>query len=406
MLSLMATKGSAATAPEFLIRPHMPELDSIRGIAILLVLLLHGFGMFRVASFAGIPRLFVAFCSYGWSGVELFFVLSGFLITGILLDTRRSTDYFRRFYIRRALRILPAYYGLLLFLFAISRTSWLGSHGVQFPFIALSLVYLSNTAPLFGIPMQYTVFWSLSVEEHFYLIWPMVVRRLDNRRLMQTALFVFLSVPIIRAISVTFGPAINHNFYTWCNADGLAAGAILALTVRNPLVRRSALLEVAIAVLTASVGILVLGAKFEVLQWNSAIGFATRLSFLNAAFAAILLLMILLGTSRQEWIVNVPVLRFLGEISYGLYLYHMVFFYAYEHILLAYWPSLAPRDGAFNQILLQFVVAGTLSLVTAVLSKRYFENYFLNLKHRIFAKAENQIYEPVQWRKYSLKTIA
>src|SRR5579862_1158424 len=204
----MATKSSAVTVPESLIRPYMPELDSIRGMAILAVLLLHGFGMYRVASFAGLSRLFVALCSYGWCGVELFFVLSGFLITGILLDTKTSTDYFRRFYTRRALRILPAYYALLLFFFAISRTSWLGSHSVELPFIALSLVYLSNTAPLFGVAMQYTVFWSLSVEEHFYLVWPMVVRRLDKRRLMQTALLVFLAVPMIRAISMRFGHVV------------------------------------------------------------------------------------------------------------------------------------------------------------------------------------------------------
>jgi len=402
----MATKSSAVTVPESLIRPYMPELDSIRGMAILAVLLLHGFGMYRVASFAGLSRLFVALCSYGWCGVELFFVLSGFLITGILLDTKTSTDYFRRFYTRRALRILPAYYALLLFFFAISRTSWLGSHSVELPFIALSLVYLSNTAPLFGVAMQYTVFWSLSVEEHFYLVWPMVVRRLDKRRLMQTALLVFLAVPMIRAISMRFGHVVDHNFYTWCNADGLAAGAILALTVRNPIFQRRALLRLAIAALTASVGILVLGAKFKLLEWDSTIGFATRLSFLNSAFTAILLLTILIGTSRQKWIVNLPVLRFLGEISYGLYLYHMLFFYAYEQLVVSYWPSLAPKNGAFKTIVLQFVAAGTLSVIMAFLSKRYFENYFLNLKHRIFAKAEKQPYESVQWRKCSLKTTA
>src|ERR1700686_53956 len=99
---------------ESLIRPVMPELDTVRGLAILLVLFFHGFG-FQFAS-APLPRLahlFVVATMPGWVGVNLFFVLSGFLITGILLDSKNHPHYYRRFYVRRALRILPAYYAFL-----------------------------------------------------------------------------------------------------------------------------------------------------------------------------------------------------------------------------------------------------------------------------------------------------
>ncbi len=104
-------------ATEKLIRPVMPELDSLRGIAILLVLFFHGFNLpGAMTQPRGPARLFVTLTFGGWTGVYLFFVLSGFLITGILQDAKPKPHYYRRFYIRRALRILPAFYVLLLLL--------------------------------------------------------------------------------------------------------------------------------------------------------------------------------------------------------------------------------------------------------------------------------------------------
>jgi peptidoglycan/LPS O-acetylase OafA/YrhL len=139
-----------------LIRPVMPELDSLRGIAILLVLFFHGFSYPGLAwsHFKGPARLFVSASAGGWSGVYLFFVLSGFLITGILLDSKPKPHYYRRFYIRRALRILPAFYLLLVLLVVLPRTGWLEGRRVGWPFIGLSFLYLANLTPLFGVPAQ------------------------------------------------------------------------------------------------------------------------------------------------------------------------------------------------------------------------------------------------------------
>jgi len=159
----------------------MPELDSLRGIAVSLVVCFHSFGFaYGLSGLSGIPRMLVALTMSGWVGVNLFFVLSGFLITGILLDTKSRPDYYQRFYWRRALRILPLYYAVLLLLLILARTG-LVHRNVSWSFLAVSAVYLANVASLLGVPMQYGVLWSLAVEEHFYLLWPAAVRSLSKR---------------------------------------------------------------------------------------------------------------------------------------------------------------------------------------------------------------------------------
>jgi peptidoglycan/LPS O-acetylase OafA/YrhL len=158
-----------------LLRTRMPELDTIRGIAVLLVVFFHGFGFrYGLQGLSGFPKLFVAATLPGWMGVNLFFVLSGFLITGILLDTKSRADYYRRFYVRRALRILPLYYAVLLLLAILTRTGWVNRQA-SWAYLSLSFFYLSNVTELFGVLSQYTVLWSLAVEEHFYLLWPAAV---------------------------------------------------------------------------------------------------------------------------------------------------------------------------------------------------------------------------------------
>ena len=151
----------------------MPELDTVRGIAILLVVFFHGFGFeFGTTGLSGLPKLFVLATLPGWMGVNLFFVLSGFLITGILLDSRGTAQFFKTFYVRRALRILPAYYLLLLVLWIVPRIGIVDHRQISWQFIAVSLLFLSNVANLFAVPMQYGPLWSLAVEEHFYLYGP------------------------------------------------------------------------------------------------------------------------------------------------------------------------------------------------------------------------------------------
>jgi len=172
----------------------MPELDTLRGVAILAVVFYHGFSQCDTTGLPGIVRAFFAASRFGWLGVNLFFVLSGFLITGILLDSKGTPRYYKSFYVRRALRILPAYLLLLLLLLLLPRIGVVDGR-ISWSFVGLSLIYLSNVTNFFGVAMQYGPLWSLAVEEQFYLLWPAAVRNLSRRALAFCAVAVFLGCP-------------------------------------------------------------------------------------------------------------------------------------------------------------------------------------------------------------------
>jgi peptidoglycan/LPS O-acetylase OafA/YrhL len=206
----------------------IPQLDGVRGIAVLLVLL-HN---------TDLPSLHLGLLSgNGWMGVDLFFVLSGFLITGILLDTKQSEGFFRNFYARRCLRIWPLYYSLLLFMFVI--VPFLRPSEAQIVFAARSSPWWSY--PFFlqnflvPIPTAATgllgVTWSLAVEEQFYLVWPLVVRCCNEAQLRKIAIAVICFSPALRFYLSLHQVNIYSN--TFCRLDGLMAGALLALVVRS-----------------------------------------------------------------------------------------------------------------------------------------------------------------------------
>src|SRR5882672_10774091 len=177
--------------PDTPLRARMPELDTLRGVAVLLVVFFHGFGFeFTTRGLSGVAKLLVAATLPGWAGVNLFFVLSGFLITGILLDSKWRTDYYRRFYYRRALRILPIYYAVLAVLAVLPRLGLI-DRKASWGFLALCCIYLANFTVFFGVPMQYGVLWTLAIEEHFYLLWPALVRMLSRRKVIAAAIAIF-----------------------------------------------------------------------------------------------------------------------------------------------------------------------------------------------------------------------
>jgi|HubBroStandDraft_4_1064222.scaffolds.fasta_scaffold00800_6 peptidoglycan/LPS O-acetylase OafA/YrhL len=358
--------------PAQLLRSRMPELDTLRGIAVLGVIFLHGFyWQYSGLHFARWQRALLLATKAGWLGVNLFFVLSGFLITGILLDSRDRPGYYRRFYARRALRILPAYYLLLIGLAVLRQAS--------LSYLGLSSIYLANLTVLFGVANDYGPLWSLAVEEHFYIVWPALVRRAKLRGVAALALGICLAEPLLRAAAFQTGKAGGIATYTWFVADGLAMGGGLAVVLRSPVSRRQVkAMGLMLIVLAASAA--VLGGPFGLLTRDNLLGAALQHTVINLGFSGVLLLALLLGTSAWQGYVNSSVLRFLGYISYGLYLIHLLIFRIYDKLSQVFWPQLQPRDGLFGLIVLRFVCVLGLSVGLAYLSRRFFEERFLRLK--------------------------
>jgi peptidoglycan/LPS O-acetylase OafA/YrhL len=361
-----------------LLRTHMPELDTLRGVAILGVLFLHGFyWQYSGFRFSRVPQLLLLATKPGWLGVNLFFVLSGFLITGILLDSRDKPDYYRRFYTRRALRILPAYYLLLILLAALRQASA--------AYLGLSFAYLANLTILFGVPNNYGVLWSLAVEEHYYIAWPALLRHSSSRSVAALALGICLAEPVLRAVAFQTGHASGITTYTWFVADGLAMGGLLAVVLRSTLGWRQLQRLCGLLLATAS-GVAILGRPFGMLTRDNLLGAALQLTVINLGFTGVVLLVLLLGAGSWSRFVNNPALGFLGYVSYGLYLVHLLIFRIYDKLVQLCWPQLQPQDGQFALIVLRFVCAAGFSVGLAYLSRRFFEERFLSLKDRLMAK--------------------
>jgi peptidoglycan/LPS O-acetylase OafA/YrhL len=361
-----------------ILRPQMPELDTLRGIAVSMVVLFHALGFsYGLGGLSGISRIVVGVTLSGWVGVNLFFVLSGFLITGILLDTNFRADYYKRFYLRRALRILPLYYAVLVLLLLLGHAGLVPRH-VSWAFLGLSAIYLSNITNLFGVPMQYGVLWSLAVEEHFYLLWPTVVRALSRRKVISCAFVVVALCVLLRTLYCVLGWRTGP--YTWLSADGLALGAVLAAVARGKGNPRNSVSRFSILAFVSSFALLAFGAPFGIFFARHFLGIALRETAIDLFFAGVVGSTLLLGSSKRRGLVNLSIFQFLGRISYGVYLTHMLIFEAVAHLTLSYCPTLMPSAGHFNLIALQFCIAGSLTIGISYLSRGYFEEPFLRLK--------------------------
>ncbi|HZY64108.1 MAG TPA: acyltransferase, partial [Edaphobacter sp.] len=212
---------------------HMPGLDVIRGLAIGGVIMYHGVVNSAQQFHSHISNLeyhSLNVFEIGYMGVPLFFVLSGFLITGILLDTRTNADYFKTFYVRRFLRIVPVYVLMIVLLKSLNEISW--------TFVLIALLYLSNMSHSAKIGKQYGAFWSLAVEEQFYLIWPLMIRKLSPRRSFYVATSLLFAIPVLRFVLLYLPHGFNDIYFkVWSVADFFAGGAVMAMAIRSSRLR-------------------------------------------------------------------------------------------------------------------------------------------------------------------------
>ena len=350
------------------------ELDGLRGFAILLVLLKHGginAEIFTNANHSNmsLPTHGVRFVfNTGWMGVDLFFVLSGFLITGILIDTAGRTHYYRNFIVRRALRIFPLYYAFLLIAFIASASIakkdilWFA---IYFGNIRM---FLRNAWPALAILAP---LWSLQVEEQFYLTFPWIVLKTSWRTLKRMLMGAVILALLLRIALQLAMPLNNFATYTLMPSrmDALALGGLIAIALRE---NAESLRSRWIPPLTA-----IFAMSFAA-TWatrNAALVSTIGYSFIDLALAGVLTLVITDAFPPLTAICRLKPLVGVGAISYGLYVLQLPMFDVVNH-----WGAPLARfpGGDFIEMLLCFAFA----IVAAVLSWRFFESPFLKLKDR------------------------
>lgn len=364
---------------------HIPALDGIRGLAILLVLIDHLFWA-NSASGSKLLELIGELREATYCGVNLFFALSGFLITGILLDTLEIPHFFRTFYVRRSLRIFPLYYGFLIVLLLLTKPLHFVWSGWQYFF----LTYTTNLAlwrggsPLNLSFFNIAHFWSLQVEEQFYLFWPVIVFRV---RKVQSLIRISLGLcGIIFAIRVFLVAMRGHvgfnNIFlpyspTFSCADNILFGCALCALLRSRW--RDTVIRFVPRVLPVS-ALCLLGVFIE----NHGLDFTTSWVMPTIGFsllgisATCIIAMTLVSGSRTQGFFENSVLRFFGRFSYGIYVFHYSLDGAFTAPLRAYF------NAHFHSKALSVVAAallvGLLSVLVALVSYRFYENPFLKLK--------------------------
>jgi peptidoglycan/LPS O-acetylase OafA/YrhL len=376
---------------------RIPELDGLRGLAILLVLFCHFVGN---SDHTALPRWLDRICwvlRSGWMGVDLFFVLSGFLIGGILLASRGTPDYFQKFYIRRVHRILPIYMLLMLFFAVTVATLQFMPQGRasvnlrELLVLPKCIFFLQNFLGAFTDFQWrwFVVTWSLAVEEQFYLIAPLFIRFLSVPRLTALLISFVVASPILRLVGFRyFHGGLLNGALAW-RADTLAFGMLAAIAwkapaIRQALVENSRRLQWMVGIF--SVGILLLLKSLIVIPARL-VTVSVGYSWIAAFFTCLLLLAISQSGGWIAAVMRMSWLRFLGTISYCLYLIHMPI-NQFAHLLLLHRARPAIEDWQGVGVTL---LAAALSLIVAKLSWTYIESPLIRRGHAFHFRQQRDL---------------
>jgi peptidoglycan/LPS O-acetylase OafA/YrhL len=365
---------------------RVPALDGLRGAAILLVMAHHFVIYSGLQKSGAADRLFRAVAYTGWSGVDLFFVLSGFLITGILLDAKGRRGYFRNFYMRRFLRIFPLYYGFLLMFFVVLPALFPRAQDCILP-LRDQLWYWSHLTNVEfarnGWPACLAVghLWSLAVEEQFYLVWPAVVL-LTSPRALKVACLSLVAISLLTRIWLALdGQVLAAYVLMPARFDTLAIGGLLALVARGPggLHRLTRYAWPAAGV--AGALLLVMAGLRQGLGEGDPVVVTAGFTLLGILFGATLV--IAMTSGQYSWVNRILTSRQLmafGRYSYALYIFHQpVSLFLRDYVVSV--QSLPRFFG--SQLPAQFIfmlLAGSISFALAWLSWHLYEQHFLKLK--------------------------
>lgn len=390
--------GAAAPAAVLDLDGRIPALDGLRGLAAALVMFLH----FTITSEVSDPLLdvYYSIAHLGWSGVDLFFVLSGFLITGILVRNAGRPGYYRNFYMRRVLRIFPLYFAFLLVVLVGLRAFgglgqynwfWLGEPrwGDQWWY----WLYLSNVYQTIHGDFQHlflNVTWSLAIEEHFYLAWPFLVAALARRHLAWACGAIVVLCPLLRVGALALG-IDDHAVYvlTPFRLDGLALGGLLAIGMRDA-AWRARLGRFALPVMLGAGGVIATSTAVARIVFDVPPPFLLMHPLFQTAgytaftllYGGLLVTCLVVGPGNLvHGFFTSKAMRFLGKYSYALYLFNMPARFIVELTVLD--PNtFADLDSRLMAQAAFYPMATTVCIAMAMTSWYVLEQPFLRLKKR------------------------
>lgn len=368
-------------SPLFIPGRHVPSLDGVRGLAVLIVFIFHYGG--GAKSQILIVRVVGEAIHFGWVGVSLFFVLSGFLISGILWDSFASAGWWSRFYFRRSLRIFPLYYLALVMAFVAAAYTHANAKALEH--IWVYALYAQNI-PSFNLQLSQFPqklhlghFWSLAVEEQFYLIWPFILSKATKRKSAASiCLFVWIFSLAFRIVCIRAHLELAwSNRFLFSRAGELAAGALLALCLRVSPIEQIAVFRISKYLFWTS-----LASLFAVIALSGGTDQDNPIMITAGIAVASIFFTTLLTYAIRPGLLNsffqITPLKWLGKISYGIYVYHVLLRPVFERIAFAINPS-ASRNA---HLVTLAVVAAVGTLALATLSFYTYERVFLQMKDR------------------------
>lgn len=357
--------------PEKHHRPHYPALDGLRGFCCLLVIFYHTFYF-----------ILHKYLSFIWVSIDIFFVLSGYLITDILLNTELNKKSIFNFYIKRGLRVFPLYYLSLIIFFII------------FPLLSVTILnidyyienqvwfwtFLQNWLMIFNEPSESGLvhLWSMAVEEQFYLLWPLVILFVKKpSRLLWIILGLLLSVILLRFWLWNIGiEKIEYgNLYSFTRIDGICVGCLVAIfkKIKPGYINK----RIAIIIITVAG----LNFLFYFLNRESAMPYFGMIGFFTFSIVVGILVDEIINNEKSFFtkLFGFQPLRFIGHISYGTYIFHLPLYLALKPYVER-WAS--EYLGFASPQFLASSILTILSFFVGYLSYRYFEKHFLNMKKK------------------------
>ena len=371
-------RAQAASRPQSEL--HVPALDGVRGVAILAVLLVH---LEWRLSDTILDRVVTSITNCGWMGVDLFFVLSGFLITGILIDTKDNPHYFKSFYARRALRILPLYWSFVAFFVLVlpivhtrTATMQLLLRNQGWLWAVATNIWAARDG-LNTIPYNLGITWSLGIEEQFYLVWPFIVWRTSRVTLLRVCAGIIVAAFILRLAIASRWPSAAYVLMP-ARMDAFALGGVVAILVRRPrgLVYLKRLgLPLAACATASIIAMYMVRGNMETADLSlGTLGYASA-DWLSVSVLA-------LALTRASAAFSNPVLRFFGRYSYAIYLFHypvMIPMAPLTTWLGARSPILGTR---LPWMCLSMLAIGGVAVALSLASWVLLERPFLRLKRR------------------------